>query len=159
MRVDKIFCMCLALFVSGCILPIPHKRVSVVGCEGIVCDADTGTPIMGALVSVMYSGKTENVLTDEQGRYKVDEEMSWHGACFIGIPVSFSLFPTLDAPLFPRAISVSVDGYAPWRWQSWIDLNAETNCLDSTSSLDPTCIRVKRLGASGDPDLIYRIEK
>ena len=162
MRVRKItnviYSICLAQFVSGCILPIPHKRVSVVGCEGIVCDADTGTPIMGALVSVMYSGKTENVFTDEQGRYKVDEEMSWHGAYFIGIPVSFSLFPTLDAPLFPCAISVSVDGYAPWRWQSWIDLNAETNCLDSTSSSDPTRIRVKRLGASGDPDLIYRIE-
>lgn len=57
MRVGKIRCTCLALLVSGCILPIPHKRVSVVGCEEIVCDADTGTPIMGASVSVMYSEK------------------------------------------------------------------------------------------------------
>ena len=144
-QANVIYCVCLVQFVSGCFLPIPHKRVSVVGSEGIVCHADTGTPVKGASVSVMYSGKTKNVFTDEQGRYKVDEEMSWHGAYFIGIPVSFSLFPTLDAPLFPCAISVSADGYAPSRWQSWIDLNVESNCLDSTSASDPSRILVKRL--------------
>ena len=42
---------------SGCIMPIPHKRVSVIGIEGIVCDSDTGAPILGASLSVMYSGK------------------------------------------------------------------------------------------------------
>ena len=59
---------------SGCIMPIPHKRVSVIGIEGIVCDSDTGAPILGASVSVMYSGKSKIVFTDEQGRYKVEEE-------------------------------------------------------------------------------------
>ena len=130
---------------TGCVLPVPHKRVSVVGGEGLVRDADTGTPIMGALVSVMYPANTKNVFTDSKGRYKVDDEKSWHGAYFIGIPVSFSLFPTLDAPLFPTAISVSADGYIPWKWQSWCDVEEAENRSNAATGSDPSYVELKPL--------------
>lgn len=133
----------LMFCITGCILPIPHRRVSVAGSEGMVYDADTGKPIIGALVSVMYPGSTTNVFTDAQGRYKVDDEKSWHGAYFIGIPVSFSLFPTLDAPLFPTAISVSADGYIPWKWQSWCDIEETENSSDVATDSDPSCVNLK----------------
>lgn len=130
---------------SGCIMPIPHKRVSVIGIEGIVCDSDTGAPILGASVSVMYSGKSKIVFTDEQGRYKVEEEKSWHGAYFIGIPVSFSLFPVLDAPLFPCAIFISADGYASWRWQSWSDIDEVGNLENTATGSGMSCVKLKKL--------------
>lgn len=142
----SIYCLLVLLFCeAGCMLPIPHKRVSVVGSEGIVCDADTGTPIIGASVSIMYSGKVKIVFTDGQGRYKVDDEKSWHGAYFVGIPVSFSLFPTLDAPLFPLTILVSANGYVPWRWWSWCDIDEKGNIVDSATDADPSYVKLKSL--------------
>lgn len=135
----------LLLFTAGCILPIPHKRVSVVGREGVVCDAFTGKPIKGATVEVMYSGmaKPKTVFTDDLGRYKVSDEESWHGAYFIGIPVSFSLFPTLDAPSIPTAVSVSADGYIRWEWHSWFAIDEAGNITDATTDNDPAHVELK----------------
>lgn len=135
----------LLLCTAGCILPIPHKRVSVVGREGVVYDAFTGKPIKGASVVVMYSGmaRPKTVLTDDLGHYKVSEEESWHGAYFIGIPVSFSLFPTLDAPSIPNAVSVSADGYIHWEWYSWFEIDEAGNITDVTIDNDPAHVELK----------------
>lgn len=135
----------LLLCTSGCALPIPHKRVSVLGCEGEVFDALTGAPIKDATVSVYYSGraKAKTVFTDIHGRYKVSDEESWHGAYFIGIPVSFSLFATLDAPSIPTAVSVSADGYIHWEWHSWFDIDEPGNITDASTDNDPAHIELK----------------
>ena len=135
----------LLLSMSGCILPIPHKRVSVAGCEGVVCDALTGKPINGATVNVMYSGmaKPKTTLTDDLGRYKVFDEKSSHGAFFIGIPVSFSLLPTLDAPSVPNAVSVKANGYIYWEWHSWFDIDEAGNITEVITNKDPSHIELK----------------
>lgn len=52
----------LFLFVSGCLLPIPHKRTCRAGYEGIVTDALTGVPITNATVTIEYLGGT-NIIT------------------------------------------------------------------------------------------------
>lgn len=128
---------------SGCILPIPHKRVCFVGQEGVVCDARTGRSVKDATVNVIYSGKTKTVSTDIHGRYKVSDEKSWHMAYLIGIPVSFSLFPTLDAPSPPHAITISADGYHDWEWHMWFDIDESGNITDATTNNDPAHVELK----------------
>lgn len=136
----------LLAYVSGCILPIPHKRVSRVGCEGTVRDANTGNPIKGAIVHVIYSGQTNiTSRTDSRGHYKVEDKLTWHYALFIGIPTSFSLFPTLDAPRTPSAISVTADGYAPWIWKSWVDIDDIVSPYDDLAENDSSNVELKAI--------------
>ena len=108
----------LQMCISGCFLPIPHKRVSRVGCEGIVLDVDTGLPIEGATICFMYGNTNITTHSNSQGYYKIQDGESWHGAYFIGVPASFSLFPTLDGPRIPCAIVITSEGYKSFKWQS-----------------------------------------
>lgn len=129
----------------GCILPILHTRVSAVGCEGIVSDARTGKPINGAIVTVVYPemNKIAKASTGPQGRYKVSDETNWHAAFFIGIPISFSLFPFLDAPMMPTYVSVTAEGYANWEWHLWFDIDEDGNITEDTSDNDPSNIKLQ----------------
>lgn len=136
----------LLIFTSGCVIPIPHKRVSRVGCEGVVLDARTGNPIREATVCVMYEGATNiEARTDAKGHYRICDETTWHGAYFIGVPASFSLFPTLDAPLYPLAISVSAEGYDRWKWQAWIDIDSNSAFSDESAEIFPSTMRLNSI--------------
>lgn len=136
----KWFCILMMLvLIQGCILPIPHTRVSRSEWDGLVLDATTGNPISGASVSIGYDdGITVTTETDSLGRWQIPSEENWHGAVFIGIPMSYSLFPFFDSPHFPMSASIKAEGYNYWEWHSWIDLDESTDNSTEPAIIDPT---------------------
>ena len=95
-KLDILEFIFLSLALSGCILPIPHKRIARLGYEGHVSDINTGFPVEDAVVSIHYYGGT-NILTytDISGQYTVPNVETWHGAIVYGLFSAFSLFPYL----------------------------------------------------------------
>ena len=141
----KWFCILVVLvLMPGCILPIPHTRVSRPEWDGLVLDATTGNSISGAMVSIKYEDGI-NIITesDALGRWRIPSEENWHGAVFIGIPMSYSLFPFFDCPHFPISVSIKANGYDSWEWHSWIDLDGSEDNSKEPTFIDPTRAELK----------------
>jgi hypothetical protein len=97
------------ILVSGCVLPVPHRRVHVQGVEAKVVNAIDQSPIPGAYVTTT-SGRSGTV-TDANGDFEIQPVYGWHGAYLIG-PISYSLLPHFDMPWSPF-LRVSAEGYEP----------------------------------------------
>ena len=102
----------LLVFGAGClVIPVPHSRTWAPSREGLVVDANTGAPVANARVCSIHE-KGKSAKTDVNGRFRLPPAKSWHGAYMCAIPVSFSLFPTLDMPrLTGQGITVSATGF------------------------------------------------
>ena len=100
------------VLVSGClIVPIPHSRTWAPAREGLVVNAKTGAPVANARVSSLHE-KGGSTRTDGKGHFRLPPAKSWHGAYMCAIPISFSLFPTLDMPRrMGQGVSVSAAGF------------------------------------------------
>ena len=141
----------LFLFVSGCLLPIPHKRTCRAGYEGIVTDALTGVPITNATVTIEYLGGTNIITqTDSHGRLKISEDESWHGLIFVGIPMSYSLLPTFKGTSFPIMIMAEAQEYKKWSWHSWVDPFEIDNVSIADPIIDPHHIKLLPQKVSND---------
>ena len=82
-----------AIWASGCILPIPHKRTHAPAISGVVVSKRSMKPIPNIIVKDDRFGvQTE---TDESGLFSLPSVRQWHGAYFIS-PISLSLFPAFD---------------------------------------------------------------
>jgi hypothetical protein len=102
----------LACSLTGCVIPVPHRRVHVEGIEGKVIDARTQYPIEGARVTNLQIGSLL-AMTDRVGEFKVRAKGGWHGAYFYG-PISYSLLPHFDMAYPAPAIRVAAEGYREW---------------------------------------------
>lgn len=102
----------VACSLTGCVLPIPHRRVHVGGIEGKVIDARTQAPLEGAKVTDAHSGSLL-ATTDRAGEFAVSPKRGWHGAYLYG-PISFSLLPHFDMAAPAPEIRVSAEGYRDW---------------------------------------------
>jgi len=87
-----IACACLVLLVSsGCIpIPIPYRGVTRPGASGIVLDARTGQPIVGAAVTMHATNSylrsefdswpfIARVDTTGEGNYCIPPDRGWRG--------------------------------------------------------------------------------
>jgi hypothetical protein len=99
----------LVLFVSGCIMPIPHRRLHAYGVHGSVVCAESKEAIPDAVVA-LGTNLNASVACDAAGRFEIKPIHGWHGAYFIG-PISLSLFPGFDMT-FPHAtVTATAPGY------------------------------------------------
>lgn len=112
-NVKIFFVLCLySILFSGCILPIPHKRLSQPALDGIVVDCNTFRPVSNAVVSVSFDNDVvETTTTDDLGRWEILEKHTWHGAFLFAIPMSYSIFPFGYLPSFPIKINIEAKGY------------------------------------------------
>lgn len=101
----------LALFASGCIMPIPHRRLHAYGVRGSVVDAQSCEPIPSAVVA-RGTNMLESVACTPSGEFEIKPIHGWHGAYFIG-PISLSLFPGFDIAAPCATVSASAPGYKP----------------------------------------------
>lgn len=135
----------LMLVMTGCIVPIPHTQTARTEYEGWVTDAATGEPISNAVVRVLYEEIGEfTVCTDSQGHCKIPRVVSWHFAVLIGIPMSYSLFPTFPGTSFPERIVVTANDYKSWEWHAWITKNELYEGKSSCADVDFSRIRLLR---------------
>lgn len=127
----------LSVFVTGCILPFPHTRVSRPECGGFVSDVMTGNPISNATVSVAYEGGTNIIAhTDSAGRWMIPSEETWHAAVFIAPPMGYSLLPCFRGFSLPSMITIEADGYDTWEWKSWVDVDLLSNPTEDMPVVD-----------------------
>ena len=98
-----------SLFLVGCVLPVPHRRIHSPGIEAAVIDAKTASPVTGAKIS---SPDGSRVLTavDSRGRFKIPAKYGWHGAYMVG-PISYSLLPHFDIPHPRPSFRIDAIGY------------------------------------------------
>ncbi len=99
-----------AFLMTGCILPVPHRRMHVEGLDAKVVDEKSEAPIHGAKVS-SSDGTRVLAITDRQGGFKIPPAYGWHGAYLIG-PISYSLAPYFDMPSAPPPFRVEASGYS-----------------------------------------------
>ena len=97
------------VMLSGCIVPIPHQRLHELGVVGHVYDSRLGAPLKGVKIEDRQDPKRVTY-SDAGGSFRLRPVYGWHGAYFIG-PVSLSLFPGFDMPVFYRSVLISADGY------------------------------------------------
>lgn len=127
----------LSVFVTGCILPFPHTRVSRPECGGFVSDVMTDNPISNATVSVAYEGGTNIIVhTDSAGRWMIPSEETWHAAVFIAPPMGYSLLPCFRGFSLPSMITIEADGYDTWEWKSWVDVDLLSNPTEDMPVVD-----------------------
>ena len=108
-KIKQVIILSGILSLTGCVLPIPHRRIHTQGCEGKVASSITKLPISGARVA---SALNDNTLatTDTSGRFRIAPSYGWHGAYMIG-PISFSLLPYFDMGYPAEPIRISATGY------------------------------------------------
>lgn len=99
----------LALVLSGCVVPLPHRRVHAFGVAGRVLDFQSRSPVKAARIEAA-DDRTKVAFSDARGSFMLPPVSGWHGAYFIG-PIGLSLFPALDMPSMSRAIAISANGY------------------------------------------------
>jgi hypothetical protein len=130
----------LLVFGAGClILPIPHSRTWAPAREGLVVNAKTGTPVANAQVSSLHE-KGGSTRTDCKGHFRLPPAKSWHGAYMCAIPISFSLFPTLDMPRRTgQGVSISAAGFETYDESHLPSIENEwwPPVLPATISLEP----------------------
>ena len=96
----------IALCCSGCVVPIPHRRLHIYGMKGQVVSELDGKPIAGATAPAW------GITSDDAGRLLLRPEHGWHGAVLITPAIGYSLFPHFDMPILERhIIIVSAPGY------------------------------------------------
>ena len=139
----------LLIIVAGCILPIPHTRITRPDCEGFVTDAITGKPISNATVLVVYEGGTNiAVNTDSLGQWSIPGEKTWHAAVFIGVPMSYSLLPRFEGFILPSMITIEAEGYDKFVWSAWLSPSelskfTEGLPLEDIPVVDPKNVQLK----------------
>ena len=144
----------LSIIAAGCILPIPHTRITRPDCEGCVTDALTGKPISNATVLVGYEGGTNIVVnTDSLGQWAIPGEKTWHAAVFIGVPMSYSLFPRFEGFILPSTITIEAEGYDKFVWSTWLSPSelskfTEGLPLEDVPVVDPKNVQLKRKALS-----------
>jgi hypothetical protein len=102
------FAILLALYCSGCVLPVPHKRAHVYGVRGTVVVANS-SPIAHALVTGNEKAGVA-CRSGEDGRFELPPVYGWHGAYLVG-PICQSILPGWDATIPARTIRVQATGY------------------------------------------------
>jgi hypothetical protein len=110
----------LPVFVSGCIIPFPRRRLHTYGMRGSVVDAETNLPIPGAAVATCAVSHC-SVSGDASGQFRMKPVHGWHAVYLIG-SLSLSLFSGSESPSKIATVSVSAPGY-------------ETNTFDLSHSL------------------------
>lgn len=112
-----------SLLVSGCVLPVPHRRMHNAGIKARVVDAKTASPLRSAKVS---SADGSHILytVDSEGDFEIPSQYGWHGAYLVG-PISYSLLPHFDMP-YPRPpFRIEAIGYQPLTVQPFDELTAD----------------------------------
>jgi hypothetical protein len=107
MRLAIIGLLCL----TGCVLPVPHRRVHQFGVKGRIIDAKTSGPVANAAL-VAKDQPAKRCSSASDGSFVIPPVYGWHGACLLG-PINLSLWPDWDVTEPSRAISVSANGYKP----------------------------------------------
>jgi len=95
---------------SGCVIPIPHRRLHAYGVRGRVLDVDSHRPIKHASVVSWERNGHPQVMTNAEGEFEIQPVHGWHGALFIG-PICLSLFPGFDITAPCQNVYVSAHGY------------------------------------------------
>jgi hypothetical protein len=108
-RTHVIALLPLMLIASGCIVPIPHRRLHAYGVRGSVVDARSNEPIPTAIVA-RGTNLHESVTCNASGEFEIKPVHGWHGAYLIG-PISLSLFPGFDIAAPCATVSASAPGY------------------------------------------------
>jgi hypothetical protein len=97
---------------AGClIVPYPHVRQDIRARNGRVVDADTGSPLAGAVVTSLTNGS--ECVTDAEGRFTLPEVRGWHFGRLITPPLSYDIWPFLDIAPSHQVRIVAV-GFAPF---------------------------------------------
>ena len=91
---------------SGCVLPVPHRRLHQFGVSGRVIDSASHTPINAARITASDAA----TLSRSDGSFTLDPVYGWHGAYAIG-GIGVSLLPGFDVPSFSRPVTVTASGY------------------------------------------------
>lgn len=99
----------IILFMAGCVIPVPHRRMHSVGISATVIDARTDSPIQGAEI---HSRDQKQLLTtaDSAGRFEIPPSYGWHGAYLVG-PISYSLLPHFAIPSPRPPFRIEAMGY------------------------------------------------
>ena len=128
MKTLTILSLGVAIAQSGCILPVPHRRLHVEGVKGRVVSAATHRPIAGAKVSSAIT-RDELAITGSDGSFVIQPDHGWHGAMLIG-PVSYSLLPHFDMPSPPSPIRISAAGFRAKEYRDRRELAMKVFPLD-----------------------------
>lgn len=111
------------LFLAGCVLPVPHRRLHSAGVEATVVDADTTSPVGGAKVSNSDGGRAL-ATTDPEGHFEIPAQYGWHGAYLVG-PISYSLLPHFDIPSPRPPLKINATGYQSQTIQPFDELQTD----------------------------------
>lgn len=97
---------------AGClIVPYPHVRQDIHARNGRVVDADTGSPLAGAVVTSLTNGR--ECVTDVEGRFALPEVRRWHWGLLITPALIYDIWPFLSMEVDPDVRVVAV-GFAPF---------------------------------------------
>lgn len=97
------------LFLAGCLLPVPHRRLHTHGLIARVVDEKTGIPVRQALVSNPERSRVLSV-SDSNGHFIIPRQYGWHAAYCIS-PISYSLFPKFDFASACPPFRIDASGY------------------------------------------------
>ena len=97
-----LFFVAMGILLSGCIVPIPHRRLHAYGVKSKIVDSESGVPIQNATIW--------NVRTDSQGDFSINPRYGWHGGYFFS-PISRSIWPKHHMAFPVAFFKVSADGY------------------------------------------------
>ena len=73
----------IACILTGCIIPVPHRRLHEMGYEAKVVDANTGSPVAGARLTPPLGGSLI-ATTDANGDFRIKPRWGWHAAYLVG---------------------------------------------------------------------------
>ncbi|HEY3901658.1 MAG TPA: hypothetical protein VGM54_23805 [Chthoniobacter sp.] len=102
------FLLC-SLTLSGCIIPVPHKRLHDVGVKGRILDAQSHAPVVAAKIEDIVD-PTKFTYSVIDGTFMLKPVYGLHGA-YVFAGVSTSIFPNYDAPNLTRTITIIAPGY------------------------------------------------
>lgn len=125
----------LALFIAGCVLPVPHRRMHRAGFQAEVVDGTTSLPVRGAEV---ISPQEDRVFakSDSKGNFEISARYGWHGAYLVG-PISYSLFPYFDIPSPRPLLRVEAPGYYSTMVQPFEEVSTDKRSGKATIRLRP----------------------
>ena len=97
-----------SLAFTGCVVPIPHRRMHYPGVTGRVRDAISHAAIPAARIQTVDAVKQAAILGYD-GVFTLKPVYGWHGASLIG-PIGLSLFPGFDVPSSSRNFVIEFRG-------------------------------------------------
>ena len=101
----------LAVCCSGCMLPIPHRRLHAYGVRGAVVSEADGSAIAEAVVADSRQPE-ERCHTDSDGAFRLRPIRGWHGA-YVVDPICLSALPGWDVTFPGREVRVTAPGFLP----------------------------------------------